>query len=99
MAGLGKAPIPSRCNLPKRFQTPHINGRLFIGVSLTQGGNRRLQVRFVAHHLDPVLGHFFDLILLPDVWTTAGQRTKLSFAPHLPGAAIIVTNASGAGRK
>src|SRR5690606_39845263 len=52
-----------------------------------------------ADHLDTKLAHFFQFAVLAEKRVTALERTKLPFAGHLPGAAVVIADAPGTGIK
>ncbi|MNJ73369.1 hypothetical protein D3C77_701550 [compost metagenome] len=62
---------------------------------LERSDHRRNQC--VGHHqLHPPLFDLLDHAGLPDEWLAAVQRAELTLAQHLPGAAIVVADASAA---
>lgn len=61
---------------------------------MLEGSNHRLNQRIGHHQLHPPLFNLLDHTALPDKRLTAVQWAKLTLAQHLPGAAIVVADAS-----
>ncbi len=63
---------------------------------MLERSNHRLYQLIGHHQLYPPLFDLFDHAALPDKRLTAVQRAELTLAQHLPGTAVVVTDASAA---
>src|SRR5690606_37615345 len=78
-------------------QRPDVEGRLLVGVGLTQCSHRLLDGLVLADHFHPVLGDLFQPARLPDEGIGTGAGAALSLTQHLPAAVLVVAHTPGAG--
>jgi len=68
-------------------------------VRLLQGPDDAIDQGIVADQFDPIFRHLLNLTTRSHERLAAIQRTELALSLRLPGAAVVIANASAAGTK
>jgi hypothetical protein len=75
-------------------ELPNLISRCLVRMAVLERGNYRLNQLVGHHQFYPPLFDLFNHARMPDKRLTTVQRAKLALAQHLPGAAVVVADAS-----